>query len=205
MVSRIGGLCAVFLFLVFARPAAAAAEVKPIDAIRGPVEEVLAILKDPAYKGPGTKTAQKDRLWEIIRRVFDFEAISERAVGRNWKAFSAEQKKVFSDAFAELLGNSYLDKIQGGFKNEKVDFLSQELLTDTKARVKTKIVREVDAIPVDYSVQKENGSWTIYDVNIEGVSLVQNYRTQFDQILAKESPDALIARVKSKNTAREKK
>lgn len=196
-------LLTLFLVLASARPAAAE-EPKPLDAIRGPVEQVLAILHDPAYQAPGTKAAQKDRLWGIIRKVFDFEAIAERAVGRNWKSFSAAQKKAFSDAFADLLGNSYLDKIQGGFKDEKVDFLSQELLSETKARVKTRIVREVDAIPVEYSVQKEAGAWTIYDVNIEGVSLVQNYRSQFDQILAKESPDALIARVKAKNAARAK-
>lgn len=201
---KLHGLLSLVLVLVFARPAGAE-EQKPLEAIRGPVERVLAILHDPAYKDPARKAAQKDRLWEIIRKVFDFEAIAERAVGRNWKAFSADQRKAFSDAFADLLGNSYLDKIQSGFTDEKVDFLSQELLSETKARVKTKIVREVDAIPVDYSVQKENGAWTIYDVNIEGVSLVQNYRSQFDQILAKESPDALIARVRAKNTAREKK
>lgn len=195
---------AVFIALLATRPAAAQ-QIKPIDALRGPVETVLGILQDPKYRPAGEKAAQKEKLWEIIRKVFDFEGITERAVGRNWKLFSPEQKRAFTDVFTQLLGNSYLDKIQGGFNNEKVEFLSQELLSDAKARVKTKIVREVDAIPVEYSMRPDGGTWRIYDVNIEGVSLVQNYRSQFDQILSKDSPDVLIERVRAKNQAREKK
>jgi phospholipid transport system substrate-binding protein len=194
---------AILIALLAARPAAA--EVKPIDALRGPVEAVLGILQDPQYRPASEKERQKEKLWEIVRKVFDFEAITERAVGRNWKAFTPAQKQSFTDVFSQLLGNNYLTKIQGGFNNERVEFLSQELLSDAKARVKTKIVREVDAIPVDYSMKPDGGTWRIYDVNIEGVSLVQNYRSQFDQILSKDSPDVLIERIRAKNKTQEKK
>jgi phospholipid transport system substrate-binding protein len=193
------------LALLLSARAAAAERPAPIDALRGPVESVLAILQDPKYRPESEKDAQRDRLWVIIRAVFDFEGISERAVGRNWGRFTPEQKKAFADVFSTLLGNTYLTKIQGGYTNEKVEFLTQEVLSDAKARVKTKIVREVDTIAVDYSVHPDGASWRIYDVNIEGVSLVQNYRSQFDQILSKDPPDSLIERLRAKNKAQEKK
>jgi phospholipid transport system substrate-binding protein len=183
---------------------AQAQQIQPIDALRGPVEAALGILQDPRYRAASEKAAQKEKLWEIIRKVFDFEGITERAVGRNWGRFTPAQQRDFADVFSKLLGNSYLNKIQGDYHNEKVEFLGQELLTEAKARVKTRIVREVDAIPVDYSVRADGGTWRIYDVNIEGVSLVQNYRSQFDQILSSDTPDALIERVRAKNKAQEK-
>ncbi|MHB8835129.1 MAG: MlaC/ttg2D family ABC transporter substrate-binding protein [Candidatus Methylomirabilia bacterium] len=196
-------MLAVFVTLLAVRPAGAQ-EIRPIDALRGPLDTALAILQDPRYRVDAEKEAQKEKLWEIIREVFDFDGITERAVGRNWKLFTPAQKKEFADVFTTLLGNSYLTKIQGNFNNEKVEFLSQEMLAANKARVKTKIVREVDSIPVDYSVRPLEGTWKIYDVNIEGVSLVQNYRSQFDQILSKDSPAVLIERVRDKNKAQEK-
>jgi len=192
------------LMTLFAVLPASAQEVKPIDALRGPLDSALAILQDPRYRMAGEKEAQKEKLWEIIRRVFDFEGITMLAVGQNWKLFSPEQKKVFTDVFTTRLGNSYLNKIQGSFNNERVEFLSQEMLSATKARVKTKIIREVDSIPVDYSVRPVDGAWRIYDVVIEGVSLVANYRSQFNDILSKDSPDVLIERVRSQNIAQEK-
>ena len=205
---RAGGMAvtrvilAMLFTLLAARPAGAEM-VKPMDALREPLDTALKILQDPRYRAGSEKEAQKEKLWEIIRRVFDFEGITERAVGRNWSRFSPEQKKQFTDVFTTLLGNSYLNKIQGNFHNEKVEFLSQEMLTEAKARVKTKIIRQVDSIPVDYSVRPIAGAWRIYDVNIDGVSLVQNYRSQFDQILSKDPPDVLIERVRSKNKVQE--
>jgi len=193
----------VLVVLLLARPAAAQA-LTPTETLRGPLDAALAILQDPRYRMAGEKEAQKEKLWELIRKVFDFEGITVLAVGQNWKIFSPEQKKVFIDIFTTRLGNSYLTKIQGAFNNEKVEYLSEEVLSPAKARVKTKIIREVDSIPVDYSVRPINGAWKIYDVVIEGVSLVANYRTQFNDILSKDAPDVLIERVRAQNKAQEK-
>jgi phospholipid transport system substrate-binding protein len=194
---------AILMTLLAVGPAGAL-ELKPIDALRGPLDEALKILQDPRYRVGTEKEAQKEKLWVLIRKVFDFEGITVLAVGQNWKRFSPEQKQVFTDLFTTRLGNSYLTRIQGEFKNEKVEFLSQELLSPAKARVKTKIIREVDSIPVDYSVRTIDGAWRIYDVVIDGVSLVANYRTQFNDILSKDTPDVLIERVRSQNKTQEK-
>jgi len=196
-------IMAVFITLLAVCPASAQ-QIKPIDALHGPLDTALAILQDPRYRMDGEKEAQKEKLWEIIRKVFDFEGITALAVGRNWKRFSPDQKKEFADVFTTLLGNSYLSKIQGNFNNEKVEFLSEEKLTATKFIVKTKIIREVDSIPVYYKVHPDGDTWRIYDVLIEGVSLVQNYRSQFDDILSKDSPDVLLERVRKKNRDQEK-
>lgn len=195
-------MMAVLVTLLAVRPASAQ-EIKPIDALRPPLDAALAILQDPRYRIAGEKEAQREKLWELIRKVFDFEGITVLAVGQNWKRFSPEQKKVFVDLFTTRLGNSYLTRIQGEFKNEKVEFLSQEMLSASKARVKTRIVREVDSIPVDYSVRPIDGAWRIYDVVIEGVSLVANYRSQFNDILSKDTPDVLIERVRAQNKTQE--
>jgi len=196
-------ILAIFITLLAMRPASAQ-EIKPIDALRAPLDSALAILQDPRYRMDKEKEAQKEKLWEIIRKVFDFEGITVLAVGPNWKRFSPAQKTEFIDVFTTRLGNSYLTKIQGNFNNEKVEFLSQEMLSAAKARVKTKIIREVDSIPVDYSVRPIDGAWRIYDVIIEGVSLVANYRSQFNDILSKDSPDVLIERVRTQNKTQEK-
>ncbi len=193
----------VFVVLLAARMAAAQAPT-PTETLRGPLDAAIAILQGPRYRSGSEKDAQKEKLWELIRKVFDFEGITVLAVGQNWKRFSPEQKKVFIDLFTTRLGNSYLTKIQGSFNNEKVEFLSEEVLSPAKARVKTKIIREVDSIPVDYSVRPIGGAWKIYDVVIEGVSLVANYRTQFNDILSKDSPEVLIERVRSQNKTQEK-
>ena len=192
------------LITVFAALPAGAQEIKPTDALRGPLDSALAILQDPRYRGGSERAAQKEKLWEIIRKVFDFEGITVLAVGQNWKLFSPEQKKVFIDLFTTRLGNSYLNKIQGSFNNEKVEFLGEEALSPAKYLVKTKIIREVDSIAVDYRVRPIDGAWRIYDVLVEGVSLVANYRSQFDGILRKDSPAVLIERVRSQNIAQEK-
>lgn len=186
-------------------PAAAQTLIKPTDALRVPLDKALAIMLDHRFRQPGEKQAQNEKLWELIRQAYDFEGITERAVGRNWKHFSPEQKKQFTDVFTTLLGNSYISKIQGKFNDsDRVNFLGEELLGGDKAIVKSMIVREVDSFPVDYKVRALGGTWKIYDVNIEGVSLVQNYRSQFDDILSKDSPDVLIERIRAKNKAQDK-
>ena len=184
---------------------AGAQQIKPTEALRKPLDKALVIMQDHRFRQPGEKKEQSDKLWELIRQAFDFEGITERAVGMNWKRFSPQQKNDFADTFTTLLGNSYINKIQGKFHDtDKVNFLSEEILGGDKAIVKSMIVREVDSFPVDYKVRALDGTWKIYDVNIEGVSLVQNYRAQFNDILSKDSPDVLIERVRAKNKAQEK-
>ena len=172
---------------------------QPIDVLRNPMNEVVRILKDPEYQNNQKRSEQQEKLWKIIQVVFDFREISIRTLARNWKKFSPDQQKEFVAIFSEFLGNIYIERIQGEYKSEKIVYESQELVSETKAIVITKIVRENSIeVPVEYRMQLRKGDWRIYDVRIEGVSLVKNYRTQFKQILMKETPDQLIQKLKNK-------
>ncbi|MFH2046198.1 MAG: ABC transporter substrate-binding protein [Pseudomonadota bacterium] len=176
----------------------------PLDSLKGPVDEGLSLLKDPKYKDESQKKAQREKMWEIIRKAFDFRELGGRALAVNYRKFSPQQRKEFTEVFAEVLGNAYLDKIQTGYSNEKVAYIDQEFVTDNKAVVKTKIIQENKEIAVDYSMKLINNEWKAYDIKIEGVSLVQNYRSQFNEILSKETPDELIKRLNKKLKDQEK-
>jgi phospholipid transport system substrate-binding protein len=176
-----------------------AAELQPMEEVKGPIEKGIAILKDPAFKDD--REAQREKIWDLIQTVFDFKAVSIRALARNWRMLGTEQREVFTKEFTELLKNNYLDKIQGEFQDEEVVFEEQDMLSEDKAVVRTRVIRKNVETPIDYRVHLKDGQWRVYDVNIEGVSLVQNYRKQFNDILAKEKPEDLIERLKDKNKA----
>jgi len=170
----------------------------PMEALQIPIETVLSLLKDPKYKDPDQRQQQRDKIFAITRKLFDYTEMSRRTLARNWKSFSPQEQMQFVDVFADHLSNSYMDKIQGEYKGETVQFLGQEMVADGKALVTTKVQRQPSDISVDYSMLLVDNQWRVYDVNIEGVSLIKNYRTQFDQILVKESPAQLIERLKKK-------
>jgi len=134
---------------------------EPIDVLRGPVDKIINTLQDPQYQGPSGKKKQADKIWVIVKDIFDFKKISMLALARNWKKFNSEQKETFINSFTTLLGETYIDKIQGGFQDEKVIFLSEEKLTQSKALVKTKIVRQSIDIPVNYKLYLKKDKWKI--------------------------------------------
>lgn len=176
----------------------AAADDGPQAVLKKNIDAFITILRDAKYAAPEQKDAQRDEIWKVINRVFDFEGVAILAVGRNWQRFSEPEKKVFADDFAHLLANNYLNKIQEGYKNEKVNFISEQMFGPKKALVKTEIVRSGGNIPVDYNMWDRGQGWRAYDVKVEGVSLVQNYRAQFNQILLGHEPAYLINMVKDK-------
>ncbi len=192
----IAGALALCVLLVF--PAAALAT-EPMAVVKTPIDTVIAILNDPQYKVAGTKSAQRDEIWKIVKPMFDFEEIAKRAVARSWSDFVAAEKAAFIDVFAQFLGNTYIDKIQGEYHNEQIVYLGQDFYSDSYAEVKTQIVRETLQIPVNYRMLKNgDGQWKVYDIIVEGVSLVKNYRTQFASILSKDKPAQLIQRLNEK-------
>jgi phospholipid transport system substrate-binding protein len=186
------------IFLMLLMPASAG-PTDPMTTIKGPIDSVIAILNDPQYKAAGTKVTQRNQIWKTVKPIFDFNEISRRAVARNWNTFSNTEKSQFIDVFADFLGNTYIDKIQGEYHNEKIVYLGQDFYSDEYAEVKTQILRETLEIPVYYRMRKHSdGNWRVYDIIVEGVSLVKNYRTQFTSILEKETPAQLIQRLNEK-------
>jgi phospholipid transport system substrate-binding protein len=170
------------------------------EAVRQPINEGISLLRDQSVETDAQRREQADQMWDIIRQAFDFRLISALALGKNWKRFSPEERKEFADVFSDLLGNTYISKIQGEYKDEQVLFVGEEVLSNKKAVVKTVIKRQSQEIPVDYKVRFKKGEWKVYDIKVEGIGLVLNYRRQFNTFLSKETgtPESLIQKLKGK-------
>lgn len=188
----------IMISLFIGTAAVYAAEPDPMTTIKVKIDQVIEVLNDPHFNTPAKRDEQRKKIWDIARPLFDFQEISRRTVGPNWKRFSPQQKEHFIKVFTKFLGNTYIDKIQGEYHNEKIVY-TKELVRPPYALVWTQLVRPNGTIPIDYRMKLEDGKWKVYDILVEnGVSIVQNYRVQFQSILQKESPNQLIARLEKK-------
>ncbi len=171
---------------------------EPLTILKGKIDKVFSILNDPEYNDETKKEQQYNELWKIIDGIFNFNVMSRLTLANNWRAFSPEQQEEFANVFGRFLGNNYLDKIQSGFSDQRVEFAGEETITDTKVVVMTNILKNNIKTPVNYSMLRQDGGWKIYDVKIEGVSLLKNYRSQFRSILLKKKPEQLIEDLRNK-------
>ncbi len=179
-----------------------AVEEPPMESLRKHLDAGLDILKDSCRRGEGLYDRQRDALWESLRGMFNFVEISKRTLARNWLMFSPAQRKEFTEIFSDILGYTYVGKIQEHYQGEDILYLKQEVdPSRPRAMVETKLVNENRSISIIYNLHRKKKQWLVYDVKVEGVSLVKNYRTQFNKILFKEKPEALIERLKKKRDA----
>jgi len=192
----------IYLSIILLAALSAVAEVgQPIDALKVPIQQVVKILDDPQYNDPARLVDQRERIRSITKPMFDFDLIAKRATGRyHWEnSFTPQQRQEFTDLFAQFLGNTYLSRISGDDKGLTVEYLDQDIDKARKrARVKTRVPSSEGDITVDYSMRITDDQWKIYDVYVEGVSLVQNYQTQFRDLFEKESAKQVIDRLKRK-------
>lgn len=190
-------LLALTLLLGLLAPAPALAG-PALDRTKAAVEKVLLILRDPAYKDPAAKDGQRKLLRGAIDEVFDWTALARRAAALEWKSMNQDQRREFTDLFSKILEKSYMDKIQS-YSNEIVRYDREVALDKDKADVETSIVTASKEIPISYRLYDTgSGAWMVYDVFVEGVSLVKNYRTQFKDILAKNSVGELLDQMRKK-------
>jgi phospholipid transport system substrate-binding protein len=189
------------IFFLLTASMTAAAQLKPLEELKPPIDSFIAILNDPKYKSndESLKAQQRDQMLKIAKDIFDFEEVSKRALSRNWRKFSVAEQKKFTEVFGSFIGYTYIDKIQGEYHNEKVVYGDAQIVDQKWALVRTKIKRETLEIPVDYKMKLIGGHWKVFDVLVEGISLVKNYRTQFNSILRKEKPAQLIERLEKKS------
>ena len=167
------------------------------DRIRETVDKLLTILKDPQLKGESKKTERRQKLKEVIGERFDFPEMAKRSLGSEWRRRSPEEQKEFVRLFTELLEQAYLDKIES-YNGEKVQYLKEREDKDN-AEVATKIIdNKGQEFSVNYRLHNVNGDWKVYDVVIEDISLVSNYRSQFNRVVAKGSFEELLTRMKEK-------
>ncbi len=187
------------LFLILFGTAHLAHAASPMDALKGPINQMINILKDPQYKPASKKELQREKMWEVARKIFDFNAIARGTITRySWSQFTPKQREEFTDVFTKFIGNIYFKKIQSEYHNEKVLFIKQEMFTQSNARVMTKIQRGSTEIPIDYSMWLQDGQWKIFNIYVEGVSLLGNYRSQFEAFLTNSPIEDLISELKKK-------
>jgi len=182
------------LCLIFPIPVFAGA---PLEAVKGHVDMVLDVLRDPSLKAESAKKERKDKIRAIAGTMFDFTELSRRTLAQNWSKFNPEQQKEFVELYKSLLENVYADKIMA-YTDEKIVFSKEVALTEKTAEVQSTVLRKSGEVPIYYRVIMKDGSWRVYDVVIEGVSLINNYRSQFREILANEPPESLLETLRKK-------
>jgi phospholipid transport system substrate-binding protein len=191
-------LCVLFVSIslsVFSPSKATAGE--PTEQVKQTVDEVIKILNNKELRKPEKRAEKDSMIRKTVEKRFDFEEMAKRSLAIHWKNRTPQERKEFVALFSDLLEDTYIRKIER-YEDEKV------LYTDEKtdgpyATVRTKIIttKEVE-IPVDYKIFKKEQKWEIYDIVIEGVSLVNNYRTQFNQIIRSGSYEDLVNKLKKK-------
>ena len=192
MLNRYFMILAVGLSLAFA-PVVSSAESSALDAVRTSVEAILDILK----KGDALdKAARRSAMETEIGKRFDFRAMAQRTLATNWKKASDAEKQEFTDLFSQLIQSSYVGKLEA-YTNETVEYVAEKV-KGRKALVETLIKTASVDIPLNYKMYSKDGNWLVYDVIIEGVSLISNYRSSYQTIVKQEGFDGLMAKMKAK-------
>lgn len=191
-------LCAVMLAAVLAiLTAREAAAGPPTDQLKGAIDRVVRVVEDPSLKGDDRVAERRIAVRRIADDIFDFNEIARRALARHWQPLTDKQRAKFVSLFSDLLERSYMSKIElyGG---EKIQYIGERADGDT-ASVATRIAtKNATEVPIEYRLLKKGDRWLVYDVSIEGVSLVSNYRTQFNKIIQTGSFTDLIQKLKAK-------
>jgi phospholipid transport system substrate-binding protein len=173
----------------------------PTDQLRGSIDLVLKIVTDPELKKEARTAERRKRIRAVVNQIFDFSEISQRCLGRHWQARTPAGKEQFIALFGDLLENAYITKIES-YSGEKILYPGDTIEGDL-ALAKTRIVTKQETeIPVDDRMFLKDGRWAVYDVSIEGISLIGNYRIQFNAVIQRSGYPDLVARLTAKRDER---
>ena len=169
----------------------------PLDLVRTTVDRAIQILKDPKLSSPDKKKERVDRLREALDAIFDYEEMAKRALGYHWRQRTRAEQEEFVKLFREFLQRVYSDKI-GLYGGEQVRF-GREVMDDEFAQVESTIIQpKGEEIAVVYKLRQVNGQWKVYDAIVENISIVNNYRSQFDRVISSSSYEELVKRLREK-------
>jgi len=167
------------------------------DQVKGTVDQVIKILTDPTLKGEKKVQERRAKIRQVVLQRFGFTEMSKRALGRYWNERNPEERTEFVRLFTDLLERAYIDRVDG-YTGEQVVYLGESVDGDY-SEVRSKIVtKRNQEIPITYRLQKASTNWEVYDVIVEGVSLVNNYRTQFSKIIRTSSYQELVKKMQMK-------
>lgn len=167
-----------------------------MEEVKATVDQVLQILKNPEYKSALTQRRQKLR--SVIGSHFDFTDMSRSALAVHWKSLSEQQRREFVPLFTSLLEEAYMSRIES-YSGQQIQFLRERSNGSGYSEVYTRIVQnEAQPISVNYRLKRSDSGWKVYDVLVDGISLVQNYRSQFNRVINNDGYDSLVERIKMK-------
>jgi len=169
----------------------------PTEAMKSTIDETLKIVQDKDLKQPGRTEERRRRLEQVVGDRFDYQEMSRRALGAPWNTLSDKDKEEFVALFRTLLINSYADKIET-YSGEGVQYINERTEKDY-AEVRTKVLNGKVEIPLDYRLLNKGDNWRVYDVVVDGVSLVNNYRGQFSKILRSSTFADLVDQLRKKS------
>jgi phospholipid transport system substrate-binding protein len=169
----------------------------PVDAIKETTDKILAIITDPNLKDPAKAKERRSLIRKAVDERFDWKEMSRRSLARHWLKRTEEEKQAFVSLFGRLLERTYMDKVED-YSGEKVIYAG-EVIDGEYGVVEVKIVTTKETeIPVIYKLREKEEDWLVYDISIEGVSLINNYRVQFNNMLARSSYEKLVKKLQEK-------
>jgi phospholipid transport system substrate-binding protein len=172
---------------------------EPTEVIRQTTDQVSKILEDPGLQGPAKQAERQARLHQIAEQVFDWQAMAQRALAVHWRGRTPQQRQEFVGLFRDLVERTYMNRLEAATQEKQDIQYVGEQVDGSRAAVKTNVVtKRNQQVPIEYRLQKTDGRWKVYDVLVEGISLVNNYRSQFNQIISSSSYDALVQKMKSR-------
>ena len=166
------------------------------ESVQGTIGEVIRLLDDKELKQPERSEERRKKLETAIGNRFSYDEMAKRSLGAQWAKMNDKQRKEFVELFQRLLSNAYAGKIEG-YTGEQVKYLN-ERLKDGFAEVKTKVTSGKAEVPLDYRLLEQSGEWRVYDVVVDGISLISNYRGQFTKIIRSASYEDLVERLRNK-------
>lgn len=179
------------------------ATVSPTDVVRSTIGEVIRILEDPKLKDPARLLPRRRMLEEVIAARFDYAEMSKRSLASHWTPLTEAERAEFVELFKSFLSDRYAEKIEG-YAGEQVLYLS-ERIEGNYAEVRTKLRSSKVEIPMDYRLHVKDGQWHAYDIVADGVSLVKNYRSQFEKIIRADSYAELVRRLRDRTVSEDRK
>ena len=169
----------------------------PTTQIKSTVDQVIQILTNPQLQGEGKKQERRKRLREVIFARFDFQEMAQRSLGAHWQRRTPEEQTEFIKVFSDLLEQTYVDKIES-YNNEKFIY-ANERIDGPYAEVSSKMrTSKGEEFTINYKLHRMGEDWRVYDLVIENISLINNYRSQFNRILTSSTYDELVSRIKTK-------
>ncbi len=183
-----------FFYVLFPSHSSAGA---PTEQIRMSVDKLQAILKNPQLKSPAKTQERRDQLRQVISARFDFTEMARRSLGSQWRRLSPKDQEEFVRLFTDLLERAYIDRIES-YSDEKFAYVRENLDKDYGEVLSRIATNKGDEFSLNYKVHLVNGEWKVYDVVIENISLVNNYRSQFSRVITNSSFEELIRKMKEK-------